>query len=95
MFGSANKELTSHRSEHLVFAFEVGKNKKKIVMSERKIAKDPKQYGPTKEKGMSTSYQRLPKSENYKENSTSVIHRSREEALKRNGKIQCKNSSRS
>ena len=63
-------------------------------MFKRKIAKDPKQYGPKKEKGMSTSYQRLPKSENYKENSTSVVHRSREETLKEMEKIQCKNSSR-
>ena len=31
---------------------------------------------------MSTFYRRLPKSENYKENSTSVVQRSREEALK-------------
>ena len=30
-------------------------------MFKRKIAKGPKQYGPKKEKGMSTSYQRLPK----------------------------------
>ena len=81
MFGSANKELTLHCSEHLVFAFEV-ENKKKIVTSERKITANPKQYDHKKEKGMSTSYQRFPRSENYKENSTSVVHRSREEALK-------------
>ena len=51
-------------------------------MFKRKVAENPKQYGPKREKEMSTSYQRLPKSENYKENSTSVVHRSREEALK-------------
>ena len=51
-------------------------------MSERKIAANPKQYDHKREKGMSTFYHRLPRSENYKENSTSVVHRSREEALK-------------
>ena len=51
-------------------------------MFKREIAEDPKQYGPKREKGMSTSYQRLPRSENYKKNSTSVVHRSREEVLK-------------
>ena len=51
-------------------------------MSERKIAANPKQYDHKREKGMSTFYPRLPRSENYKENSTSVVQRSREEALK-------------
>ena len=51
-------------------------------MSERKIAANPKQYDHKREKGMSNFYRRLPRSENYKENSTSVVHRSREEALK-------------
>ena len=51
-------------------------------MSERKIAANPKHYDHKREKGMSTFYRRLPRSENYQENSTSVVHRSREEALK-------------
>ena len=52
-------------------------------MSERKIAANPKQYDHKREKGMSTFYRRLPRSENYKENFTSVVQKkSREEALK-------------
>ena len=54
-------------------------------MFKRKIAANPKQYDHQREKGMSTFYHRLPKSENYKENprnSTSMVWRSREEALK-------------
>ena len=51
-------------------------------MSERNIAANPKQYDHKREKGMSTFYRRLPRSKNYKENSTSVVQRSREEALK-------------
>ena len=51
-------------------------------MSERIIAANPKQHDHKRENGMSTFYHRLPRSENYKENSTSVVQRSREEALK-------------
>ena len=54
-------------------------------MFKRKIAANPKQYDHQREKGMSTFYHRLPRSENYKENpknSTSIVWKSCEEVLK-------------
>ena len=55
-------------------------------MFKRKIAEDPKQYGPKREKGMSTSYQGLPKSGNNKENSRnspSIVRKTREKVFEK------------
>ena len=51
-------------------------------MPGKKIAANPEQYDHQREKGINTFNRRLPRSENYKDNSTSVVRRSREEVLK-------------
>ena len=54
-------------------------------MFKRKIAANPKQYDHQREKGMSTFYHCLSRSENYKENprnSTSTLWKTCEEVLK-------------
>ena len=59
-------------------------------MFKRKVAANLKQYDHQREKGMSTFYHRLPRSENYKENpnnSTLMVWRSNEEALKEAEKL--------
>ena len=83
MFGSANKKLTSHRSEHLVSAFE--KIRRKSQCSKERYQKTLNNTDPKEKKGMSTSYQCLPKSGNNKENSRnspSIVRKTREKVLK-------------